>query len=98
MHIMNTLINFEPTCIIQRGEATIFYYGVEPSKISVLPGNSIFSVVYSPTEGWGWEFVRYQVFATGNGVFISERRVLELEEIAYLQTLIAALKADSGKK
>lgn len=95
---MNTIINLQPTRIIQRGEATIFYYGVEPSKISSLPGNFIFSVAYTPTEGWGWEFVRYQVFATGNGVFISERRSLEADEIAYLQTLIAALRPNPDKK
>ena len=95
---MNTLINLQPTRILQRDDATIFYYGVEPTNISTLPGNSTFGVAYSPTQYWGWEFVRYQVFASGNGVFISERRVLEAGEIAYLQTLIAALKHGSDKK
>ncbi len=95
---MNTLINVQPTRIIQRDDAAIFYYGVDPSNISTLPGNSTFDVAYSPTGQWGWEIVRYQVFDTGNGVFISERRNLESDEIAYLQTLITALKRDSDEK
>jgi hypothetical protein len=95
---MNTLINLQPTRIIQRDDAAIFYYGVEPTNISTLPGNSSFGVVYSPTEQWGWEYVRYQVFSSGNGVFISERRILQEDEIAYFKTLIDALKRDSDKK
>lgn len=85
---MNTLINLQPTHIIQRDNAAIFYYGVEPTNISTLPGGSTFGVAYSPTGQWGWEYVSYQVFATGNGVFISERRTLDSDEIAFLQTLL----------
>ena len=95
---MNSVINLQPTRIIQRAEATIFYYEVDPSNIGTQSGNSTFCVAYSPTEQWGWELVRYQVFATGNGVFISERRDLQAAEIHYLQSLIEALKRDSDKK
>jgi hypothetical protein len=94
---MNTLIDIQPTRIIQRDDATIFYYGVEPANIGTLPGNSTFGVAYSPTEHWGWEYVCYQVFASGNGVFISERRTLKEDEVAYLRTLIAAFKGDSDE-
>ena len=70
-------------------DSTIFYFGSETGEIHLLPGNSLFQVVYSPREQLGWEFVRYQLFEEKNGVSVLERRELEMDEIAYFEGLLS---------
>ncbi|MBA3870628.1 MAG: hypothetical protein H0X30_15920 [Anaerolineae bacterium] len=89
---MSNLISVPPTDIVRRFESFVFYYGVKASNINQLPGGFTFSVVYSPVDPWGWEFVRYQVFSHVNGIVVLERRILNSEEIAYFELLIATSK------
>lgn len=95
---MNNLINTPPTSIVRRADSTIFYFGVKPDEIAKLSGNASFYVVHSPVDAWGWEFVRYQVFEDSNGMFVTERRSLEADEIAHFQRLLTNWKPNSDEK
>ena len=86
---MNRLIDSQPSTIVRLADATVFYFGPTTSEIHLLPGSSLFQVVYSPREPHGWEFVRYQLFKEKNGVAVLERRELETDEIAYFEGLLA---------
>ena len=91
---MTSLINVEPTGIVQRADAFIFYYGVKPGLINQLKGKAEFTTVYSPTVEQGWEYVHYQIFEKQNGLVVLERRALNADEIAYFERLISRLKVD----
>lgn len=86
---MNSLIESPPSTIVQLSDSTTFYFGSETDEIHLLPGNSLFQIVYSPREQHGWEFVRYQLFEAQDGVAVLERRELEADEIAYFEGLLA---------
>ncbi len=86
---MRNLTELYPTDIIRNAGSTTLYYGVMASLINDLPSNSEFNVVYSPRDCWGWEFVCYRVFQEKNGLIVLERRVLEPDEIAYFEHLVA---------
>lgn len=95
---MSNLTELSPTDIIRNTGSTTFYFGVWASSINDLPSDSEFSVVYSPRENWGWEFVRYRVFQDKNGLIVIERRELEDDEIAYFEHLGAnKISSDTQK-
>ena len=93
---MDTLIGTQPTSISRQVDLYVFYYGVKAGHIHQLPANTQFSVVYSPKDQWGWEFVCYQIFQELNGLVVLERRVLNADEIAYFELLISTLKLNHG--
>ena len=86
---MTNLIDIQPTEIVRRADSFVFYYGVKARHIPQLPAHAEFSVVYSPLELTGWEFVHYQVFEELNGLMVLEQRRLNIDEIAYLELIIS---------
>ncbi len=93
---MTTLIESQPTDIVQRDGSVIFYYGVRANSINQLPGKTEFEVVYSPKDGYGWEAVVYRLFEQRNGMTVVSRRNLEPGEISHFERLLVKLKTDTG--
>ncbi len=93
---MTGLIEMLPTAVQHHDGSTNFYYGVHPHKIQYLPENSEFSVVYSPKNGDGWQFVKYRMFGNESGMAVIERRDLQPHEVAYFEELRKNSKHDTG--
>lgn len=87
---MNMLIDLQPTDISRSDGSIVFYFGVKANQIKELPDNAEFSVVHSPIDGYGWEFVRYQKFATRYGIRVIERYGLKPDEIAHYERLVVS--------
>ena len=85
---MYSLIESQPSAIRRLGGSTMFYFGSQTVETHLLSGKMRFEVVHSPTELYGWEFVRYETFEARDGVLVLERRVLEPDEIAYFEKLL----------
>ena len=93
---MNGLIDAPPTAVQHHEGSTNFYYGVHPYKIQSLPAQAEFSVVYSPKDGDGWQFVSYKMFGNDSGMAVTLRRDLTPEEIAHFEALAKNSKHDTG--
>ena len=93
---MNGLIDAPPTAVQHHEGSTNFYYGVHPYKIQSLPAQAEFSVVYSPKDGDGWQFVSYKMFGNDSGMAVTLRRDLTPEEIAHFEALAKTSKHDTG--
>jgi hypothetical protein len=93
---MNGLMDASPTAVQHHEGSTNFYYGVHPYKIQTLPAQAEFSVVYSPKDGDGWQFVSYRMFGNDSGMAVTMRRDLSLDEIVYFEALAKASKHDTG--
>ena len=85
-----------PTAVQHHEGSINFYYGVHPHKIQYLPAQAEFSVVYSPKDGDGWQFVSYRMFGNDNGMAVTLRRDLNGEEIAHFEALAKTSKHDTG--
>lgn len=77
-----------PTAIKAGFGNTIFYYGVEPHGLSKLPTRSEFTLVYSPSQEYGWEAVLYRVLHTDKTYFVVDRRALDNHEIEHFEQLL----------
>jgi hypothetical protein len=93
---MYGLIDVPPTAIQHHDGSTNFYYGVQPHRIQYLPEQAEFSVVYSPKDGDGWQFVKYRMFENSSGMAVIERRNLTADEIAYFEEQRRLTKHDTG--
>ena len=93
---MNGLMDALPTAVQHHEGSTNFYYGVHPHKIQYLPAQAEFSVVYSPKDGDGWQFVSYQIFGNDSGMAVTLRRDLNGKEIAHFEALAKTSKHDTG--
>src|SRR5436309_146023 len=71
---------------------TIFYYGVEPNGLSQLPDKSEFTLVYSPSQEYGWEAVQYRVLHPDKTYFVVNRRDLSVEEMHHFEHLLETLR------
>ena len=77
-----------PTAIKAGFGNTIFYYGVEPNGLSKLPTRSEFTLVYSPSQDYGWEAVLYRVLHSDKTYFVVDRRDLQSHEIEHFEHLL----------
>jgi len=93
---MKRLIGTFPSAIRRMSDAILFYFGTSSADISLLPPKAKFEIVHSPIDTHGWEFVSYQWFEEKTGLFILERRMLEPDEVAYFEQLVAKSKLDTG--
>ena len=93
---MYGLIDVSPTAVQHHDGSTNFYYGVQPHQIQYLPEHAEFSVVYSPKDGDGWQFVKYRMFGNGSGMAVIERRNLTADEIVYFEEQLKLTKHDTG--
>jgi hypothetical protein len=93
---MSGLMDAPFTAVQHHEGSTNFYFGVHPYKIQYLPAQAEFSVVYSPKNGDGWQFVKYKMFPEGSGIAVVERRDLTPEEIAHFEDQAKLSKHDTG--
>ena len=93
---MSGLIDVLPTFVQHHDGSTNFYYGVQPHRIQYLPAGAEFTVVYSPKDGDGWQFVKYRMFGNDSGMAVIERRDLQSHEVAYFEDLSKNSKHDTG--
>jgi hypothetical protein len=85
---MIDLTHTRPTAIKAGFGNTIFYYGVEPNGLSELPTRSEFTLVYSPSQEYGWEAVLYRVLHSDKTYFVVNRRDLQTYEIEHFEQLL----------
>src|SRR5690349_1966627 len=78
----------QPTAIKAGFGNIIFYYGVKPDGLSKLPAQSEFTLVYSPSQDYGWEAVHYRVLHRDKSYFVVDRRDLMINEIQHFQQLL----------
>ena len=93
---MSSLTDALPTAVQHHEGSTNFYYGVHPQKIQYLPAQAEFSVVYSPKDGDGWQYVKYRMFGNDAGLAVITRRELNAEEVAYFENLTKNSKLETG--
>jgi hypothetical protein len=93
---MTGLVDALPTAVQHHEGSINFYFGVHPYKIQHLPPQAEFTVVYSPKDGDGWQFVKYRMFGNDSGMAVTSRRDLDSEEIAYFEILAKESKHDTG--
>lgn len=93
---MNRLTEAVPSVIRHMADMTLFYFGVHTADVNSLPGKATFKIVYSPSKSSHWEVVSYQWFEQKDGMNVLERRLLEPDEIAHFEKLLAASKRRTG--
>jgi hypothetical protein len=93
---MIDIILTQPTAIKAGFGNVIFYYGVKPDGLSKLPAQSEFTLVYSPSQDYGWEAVHYRVLHTDKTYFVVDRRDLIIDEIQHFQRLLENLPLEQS--
>lgn len=78
----------QPTAIKAGFGNIIFYYGVKPNGLSRLAAQSEFTLIYSPSQDYGWEAVHYRVLHPDKSYFVVDRRDLTIVEIQHFERLL----------